>query len=141
MGSAMLVDLTTPSALREKERNLFERLAAMERVIVAFSGGTDSAYLAWAAHRTLGENAIAITADSASLPESHKRDLEAFVARFGIAHEYIETREFDNPDYVRNDPNRCFHCKDELFTRLAEIGSAGGYENIAYGVNVDDPGD
>jgi uncharacterized protein len=137
----MLVDLTTPSALREKERNLFERLAAMERVIVAFSGGTDSAYLAWAAHRTLGENAIAITADSASLPESHKRDLEAFVARFGIAHEYIETREFDNPDYLRNDANRCFHCKDELFNRLDEVGRTRGYRHIVYGVNVDDLGD
>src|SRR6478672_8880989 len=126
----MLVDLTTPSALREKERNLFERLAAMERVIVAFSGGTDSAYLAWAAHRALKENAIAITADSASLPESHKRDLEAFVARFAIPHEYIETREFENPDYLRNDANRCFHCKDELFTRLDEVGRARGYQHI-----------
>ena len=99
----------------------------MGRVIVAFSGGTDSAYLAWAANRALGANAVAITADSASLPESHKRDAEAFVARFGIAHEYIETHEFDNPDYVRNNPDRCFHCKDELFTRLEEVGRERGY--------------
>jgi len=82
-----------------------------------------------------------MTADSASLPESHKRDAEAFVARFGIPHEYIRTHEFDNPDYVRNDPNRCFHCKDELFTRLAEVARERGYENIVYGVNVDDLGD
>jgi uncharacterized protein len=108
---------------------------------VAFSGGTDSAYLAWAAHRALGENAIAITADSASLPDSHKRDLEDFVARFGMAHEYIETREFDNPEYLRNDANRCFHCKDELFTRLDEVARERGYENIVYGVNLDDLGD
>src|SRR4051812_5805453 len=116
---ATLVGLSTPSELKAKEQALFAALASMDRVIVAFSGGTDSAYLAWAAHRALGPKAIAITADSASLPESHKRDLEAFVAQYGIRHEYIETREFDNPDYVRNAPDRCFHCKDELFTRLA----------------------
>jgi uncharacterized protein len=137
----MLVDLTTPASLQEKERKLFEQLTAMGRVIIAFSGGTDSAYLAWAAHRALNGNAIAITADSASLPDSHKRDLEAFVAHFGIPHEYIETREFDNPDYLRNDANRCFHCKDELFTRLDEVGRARGYQNIVYGVNLDDLGD
>jgi uncharacterized protein len=137
----MLVDLTTPAALQEKERKLFAHLASMGRVIVAFSGGTDSAYLAWAAHRALGPDAIAITADSASLPDSHKRDLEAFVLRFGIPHEYIETREFDNPEYLRNDANRCFHCKDELFTRLDEVGRARGYQHIVYGVNLDDLGD
>src|SRR3954451_10969353 len=138
---ATLVGVTTRGSLEEKERKLFADLAARERVIVAFSGGTDSAYLAWAANRALGANAIAMTADSASLPESHKRDAEAFVRRFGIAHEYIETREFDNPDYVRNDANRCFHCKDELFTRLAEAGRQRDIEHIVYGVNVDDLGD
>jgi uncharacterized protein len=127
--------------MNQKETRLFADLASMGRVIVAFSGGTDSAYLAWAAHHVLGKNAIAMTADSASLPESHKRDAEAFVERFGISHEYIATYEFDNPDYVRNDPNRCFHCKDELFTRLAEVGRERGYEHIVYGVNVDDLGD
>src|SRR4051794_7331934 len=100
---AAFVDVTTRGSLEEKERKLLAGLAAMERVLVAFSGGTDSAYLAWAANRALGANAVAVTADSASLPESHKRDAEDFVKRFGIAHEYIETREFDNPDYVRND--------------------------------------
>jgi uncharacterized protein len=138
---AMLVDLTTPAALQEKERKLMANLASMGRVIVAFSGGTDSAYLAWAAHRALGAKAIAMTADSASLPESHKRDLEAFVQQFGIPHEYIETHEFENPDYLRNDANRCFHCKDELFTRLEEIGRGRGFEHIIYGVNQDDLGD
>jgi uncharacterized protein len=113
----------------------------MHRVIVAFSGGTDSAYLAWAANKVLGADALAMTADSASLPESHKRDAERFVREFGIAHEYVETHEFDNPDYVRNDPNRCFHCKDELFTRLAALGRERGIGHIIYGVNVDDLGD
>jgi uncharacterized protein len=129
------------AGVQEKQDRLFGVLKDMGRVIVAFSGGTDSAYLAWAAHRALGADAFAMTADSASLPESHKRDAEAFVRRFGIAHEYIETREFENPDYVRNDANRCFHCKDELFTRLAEAGRDRGIEHIVYGVNVDDLGD
>lgn len=135
------VSLITAEGLQAKERKLFDALSAMDRVIVAFSGGTDSAYLAWAAHRALGRDAIAVTADSASLPESHKRDLEDFVARYGIAHEYIATREFDNPDYVRNAPDRCFHCKDELFTRLEEVGRERGYRHIVYGVNQDDLGD
>src|SRR5690349_3611426 len=137
----MFVELSNPARLEEKQDRLFSALQDMRRVIVAFSGGTDSAYLAWAAHRVLGENAIAITADSASLPESHKRDLESFVAQFGIAHEYIATREFENPAYVRNDPNRCFHCKDELFTRLDEVGRVRGFGHIVYGVNLDDLGD
>ena len=136
-----LVDIANPTLLREKEQQLFENLRQLERVIVAFSGGTDSAYLAWAAHQALGANALAMTADSASLPESHKRDAEAFVQRFGIAHEYIQTHEFDNPDYVRNDPNRCFHCKDELFTCLSEVAAGRGYRHIVYGVNLDDLGD
>jgi len=143
MGS--LVNLSAPpvdvALLAEKQERLFAILASMRRVIVAYSGGTDSAYLAWAAHRVLGEDAVAITADSASIPESHKRDAEAFAAECGFRHEYIQTLEFENPDYVKNDPNRCFHCKDELFTRLDVVGKDRGIEHIIYGVNVDDLGD
>jgi uncharacterized protein len=138
---AALPNLITSGSLEEKQRRLLADLTAMGRVIVAFSGGTDSAYLAWAAHRVLGADAVAVTADSASLPESHKRDAEAFVERFGITHEYVETHEFDNPDYLRNSPDRCFHCKDELFTRLEALGRERGYQHIVYGVNVDDLGD
>jgi uncharacterized protein len=138
---ATLVGVMDAAALDAKQAKLFSVLSGMGRVIVAYSGGTDSAYLAWAAHRVLGANALAITADSASIPESHKRDAEAFVRHFGIPHEYIETHEFENPDYLKNDKNRCFHCKDELFARLEEVGSARGVSNIIYGVNQDDLGD
>ncbi len=127
--------------LQSKQDKLFAILRDMGQVMVAFSGGTDSAYLAWAANQALGPKAIAITADSASIPTSHKRDAEDFVRRFNIRHEYIETHEFDNPDYVKNDSNRCFHCKDELFVRLAEAGQRFQIENIVYGVNLDDTGD
>ena len=130
-----------PALLREKQQKLFSLLTAMREVLVAYSGGTDSAYLAWAANRVLGEHAVAITADSASLPDSHKRDAEAFARECGFRHEYVETREFDNPDYTKNDPNRCFHCKDELFTCLDALARERGIGHIVYGVNVDDLGD
>src|SRR5271168_5275190 len=124
--------------ITQKEQQLFEVLRKLERVIVAYSGGTDSAYLAWAAHQVLGDRALAITADSASIPASHKRDAEDFVRDFGIAHEYVETREFENPDYVKNDANRCFHCKDELFTVLERVAAERGFSTLVYGVNKDD---
>lgn len=124
-----------------KERALIDALRNMRSVIVAYSGGADSAYLAWAAKQALGDQAVAITADSASFPESHKRDAEQFARDHGIRHEYIETHEFDNPAYVANNPDRCFHCKDELFTRLDEVARERGIAHVVYGVNVDDLGD
>ncbi len=136
-----LVELTAPAELQAKQERLLALLRDMGHAIVAYSGGTDSAYLAWAAREALGERAIAITADSASIPASHKLDAEEFVRQFDIRHEYIATHEFDNPDYLKNDANRCFHCKDELFTVLEKYGAEHGYSNIIYGVNKDDLGD
>lgn len=127
--------------LDEQEKHLFELLRGLKRVIVAYSGGTDSAYLAWAAHHVLGDGAIAVTADSPSIPASHKRDAEAFARECGFRHEYIDTYEFENPDYAKNDKDRCFHCKDELFLRLETFAERRGYFHIIYGVNKDDLGD
>ncbi len=130
-----------PELLEEKKTKLYGILRDLGNVIVAYSGGIDSAYLAWAAQQALGNRAIAITANSASIPESHKRDAEEFAKAQGFRHEYIDTYEFDNPDYVKNDPDRCFHCKDELFARLEQVGAERGVRYIVYGVNMDDLGD
>jgi uncharacterized protein len=138
---SLLVPLQTTDSLAAKQDRLFAILRDLGDVVVAYSGGTDSAYLAWAAKQALGDRAVAITADSASIPESHKRDAEAFARQFGIHHEYIETFEFDNPDYVANNPDRCYHCKDELFNRLDAISNERGTRHIVYGVNKDDLGD
>jgi uncharacterized protein len=130
-----------PARLEEKQNRLFANLRALGEVLIAYSGGADSAYLAWAAQHVLADKAVAITADSASIPESHKRDAEAFARRYGIRHEYIETHEFENPDYAANNPDRCFHCKDELFRVMSEVGRHRGVAHIVYGVNMDDLGD
>jgi uncharacterized protein len=129
------------SDISAKQQQLFSILRDMGQAIVAYSGGTDSAYLAWAATQALGDRSVAITADSASIPESHKRDAVDFARQFGIRHELIPTHEFENPDYLKNDANRCFHCKDELFERLEEVGRERGIAHIVYGVNMDDLGD
>jgi pyridinium-3,5-biscarboxylic acid mononucleotide sulfurtransferase len=128
-------------SMGQKQERLFANLRSLESVIVAYPGGADSAYLAWAAHQVLGAQSVAITADSASLPESHKQAAEDFARTHGFRHESIATREFDNPDYVKNGPDRCFHCKDELFTVLDCLARERGIRHVIYGVNADDLGD
>lgn len=127
--------------IETKEEHLRTRLAGLPSVMVAFSGGTDSAYLAWVAHETLAARALSVTAVSASLPESERQGVEDFVRRFGLRHEFITTDELANPDYVANRFDRCYHCKDELFTKLGALARARGVAGVAYGVNVDDQGD
>jgi uncharacterized protein len=144
MAALVTLDSTSASpsvALEQKQERLFADLRKLDSVIVAYSGGADSAYLAWAAHRVLGARAVAITADSASLPESHKQAAEEFAQACGFRHEFIVTQEFDNPDYVKNGPDRCFHCKDELFTVLDGLARERGIAHVIYGVNADDLGD
>jgi len=129
------------SALDEKSSRLCETLAAHGRLLVAYSGGIDSAFLAWTAHRVLGDQMLAVIADSASLARTHLQDALGFAREHGIPIEVVETQELDNPDYVRNDSMRCFHCKDELFTVLDRYREAHGFDTTAYGVNADDQGD
>jgi pyridinium-3,5-biscarboxylic acid mononucleotide sulfurtransferase len=130
-----------PAALESKQEKLLGLLRAMGRVLVAYSGGTDSAYLAWAAKQALGDNAVAVTADSPSVPRSHMKDAAALTRDFGIRHEIIQTLEFENPEYAANNPDRCFYCKDELFRRMEELAARFPGQTIVYGVNTDDLGD
>ncbi len=127
--------------LEEKANRLREILAARPGLIVAYSGGVDSAFLAWTAHDVLGERMRAVIADSASLARTHLKDALSFAREQHIPVEVVETRELENPDYARNDSMRCFHCKDELFTVLEEFRAAHGFAAVAYGVNADDEGD
>ena len=128
-------------ALNAKARKLQEHLRRLGRVLVAYSGGVDSAFLAWAAHRELGENMLAVLADSPSLARSQMRDAVAFAQEQGIPLTIIQTEEMERPEYRQNDASRCFHCKDELFTVMEEFRSQRGFDVIAYGVNADDQGD
>jgi len=105
------------------------------------AGGVDSSYLAFAAHRELGENALAVTARSPSYPASHREMAERIVSDFGIAHRFVETREMEDPDYRANRPDRCYHCKSELFRVLGMLREQLGFDAVAYGVNTDDTGD
>jgi uncharacterized protein len=124
------------------ERRLFDLLASFDAVIVAFSGGVDSAYLAWAATHVLGrERTLCITADSPSYPDHH-RQLALGVARdFALRHEIIQTRELERPDYSANPVNRCYYCKHELYTTLTRIAGERGFGTIVDGANADDRGD
>ena len=132
---------TVANILDEKAKRLRRILTEQDRLIVAYSGGVDSAFLAWAAHEALGANMLAVIADSASLARTHLEDALAFVREREIPVAVVQTRELENPDYIRNDSMRCFHCKDELFTVLENYRVTNGFAAIAYGVNVDDQGD
>jgi uncharacterized protein len=124
------------------KRNLLEsRIRERSPLLVAYSGGVDSAFLAFEAHRVLGSDMLAVIADSPSLAREHLRDAIALAGEHGIPVEVITTAEMENPEYVRNDSQRCFHCKDELFTVMEQFRSQCGFASIAYGVNVDDQGD
>jgi uncharacterized protein len=127
--------------LAGKASQLESALRDLGRLLVAYSGGIDSAYLAWAAHRALGENMLAVIADSPSLARTHLADAIAFANEQGFPVEVIQTSELDRPDYVRNDGQRCFQCKDELFGVMEQLRAERGFDAIAYGVNVDDQGD
>ncbi len=126
------MDLAAKSAI------LQTTLRDLGSVLVAYSGGTDSAYLAYAAHQVLGEKMLAVIADSASLPRAELAAALAFAAHHAIPLQILQTNELESPDYQRNDALRCFHCKDELFTQMEQARSECGFAHIAYGMNLDD---
>jgi len=129
------------SSVEEKERALLERLSRCGSLIVAYSGGVDSSYLAYAAHKVLGERAIAVTAESPSLPRSHRERAARLAAQLGFAHRFVATHELDNPDYAKNAPDRCYVCKSELFELLEGLRRELGHGAVAYGINADDCSD
>ena len=129
------------TALDQKEQALRAQLASLDGLLVAYSGGTDSAFLAWAAHQVLGDRMLALLADSPSLPRRELKLAMEFAEHWGIPLRVIATDEMKNPEYTRNDASRCFHCKDELFTVMERERRNGLFEHIAYGKNLDDEGD
>lgn len=130
-----------PLALLEKERALLDGLRESGRIMVAFSGGVDSSYLAWAAHRALGADCLSVTAVSPSYPASHRTMAEEIVARFALPHRFIETHEMDSASYRANASDRCYHCKSELFETMDRLGAELNIDATCYGVNTDDTSD
>src|SRR5215470_16578970 len=124
-----------------KEERLAAILTSLGRTLVAYSGGVDSAYLAWAARQVLANDMLAVIADSPSLARTQLEDAKAFASEEKIPLEIIATAEMERAEYVRNDPGRCFHCKDELFQVMEAFAESRGFRTIAYGVNQDDQGD
>jgi uncharacterized protein len=134
--------MSAVDAVTEAKRSSLEaHLRKPGRLLVAYSGGVDSAYLAWAAHQALGANMLAIIADSPSLARTQLADAIAFAREQAIPVEVIATSELERPEYVRNDAQRCFFCKDELFSLMEALRLARGFDAIAYGVNLDDQDD
>jgi pyridinium-3,5-biscarboxylic acid mononucleotide sulfurtransferase len=129
------------SDLERKRALLDKSIRALGRALVAYSGGVDSAFMAWEMRRILGKEMLAVIADSASLARAQLADAIKFAEEEKIPLEVMATAEFDRPEYVRNDGARCFHCKDELFTVMEKMRAERGFQTIAYGVNADDQGD
>ena len=127
--------------LASKTLTLRDRLRSRGRLLVAYSGGVDSAFLAWSAHQELGHDMLAVLADSPSLARSQLHDAVAFADEQGIPLTIINTNEMERPEYLRNDAARCYHCKDELFIAMEAYRQRRGFDAIAYGVNMDDLGD
>jgi uncharacterized protein len=126
----------------EQKRALLEAiLLSLGRTLIAYSGGVDSAYLAYTAHQALGDRMLAVIADSPSLARTHLLDALAFADEQQIPVQVIATAELERPEYTRNDAQRCFYCKDELFTAMEDFRNRQGFDRIAYGVNLDDQGD
>jgi uncharacterized protein len=138
MLESVVVDM---GELEKKQARLEEQLGRMPSLIVAYSGGVDSAYLAYAAHRALGERMLAVTALSASYSARDRAEAEKCVARYNFRHEFISTDELANPSYRANQADRCYFCKDELFAKLHELAGKRGFAGVAYGINHDDLGD
>jgi uncharacterized protein len=128
-------------SLEAKERNLRSLLASYGSALIAFSGGVDSAYLAYVAHTEMGDRALAVTGDSASYPTFQRELADRLTTQFGINHEMVLTEEFEDPNYVNNPPNRCYYCKTELYSKLTELARDRKFNVICDGTNADDVGD